>query len=839
MQKYRQFDRVPFFGEVEVRSHDGSVFLGRYWASDLSETGLFLQTTDDLPVGERLSLTMVLNGTTLRVHDAEVSWVRRFEPINVTGEVPGIGVRFTHLSDVVHDALHVYLQTQLEMDAGHDTLPPSLADDVSLPNVATPATDATDVMPAPQLHASELPSLQEAAAAMAKLHPSMADVVEPVMKATLADELDAIDDDEPSLDDTEVGMPQFDEIYTSLPPLRTYPPAAAASQAPVPTPTFGTDLPSLRPLSMPPLQSSPLALDDTLNDLSSSSLSSLPSSDGNTALNLSSPPAPAPRRRRPTLVPTPAVDLDATSQEVPRPRQRASVVPQHAAAAEDIALDATAQEIPSLRPLHVDPDAQHAPAENPSAVPAKVKDTSGWTFRVVSRARPLPEQSVTPDVEPDISKTVGHDDITSLNANLTTEDNSAIDETRGHADELLDAMASESGPHALGASDLPGSENHPLTFSGAWFADGERKAAAGGLPEQARYSLPPQAANDTADASDELAAALDDSEVGLWAGGDSELDDTAAQLLAGTLKPSALSELPQLAALEDKEPFEENDHLSELSMAAMADVALDDTAPVHMGHLNSDTDESEAYVLGSSLSDANPLSQEGETAVPHLASTPPSRFKGPLLTIAFLALGAAAGVGIALLEDGSSTSAATTADAVVAQPETAAAEPIKSVAEAEADLPAMQPVESKPTSTPRKVTSTSTVRAQAPVKVAAAPVAPKAKPAPAKKTPAVAAAPAASGLPFIEHKRVTVALQGGQVVRKFGLDNPPRVVVDLEGATMPKKRALDIGSKGVAKIRFGRPVPERVRVVVELSEAGSPKGISVLKKDDSLAVAWR
>lgn len=91
----------------------------------------------------------------------------------------------------------------------------------------------------------------------------------------------------------------------------------------------------------------------------------------------------------------------------------------------------------------------------------------------------------------------------------------------------------------------------------------------------------------------------------------------------------------------------------------------------------------------------------------------------------------------------------------------------------------------------------------------------------------------------VEFGRVTVPLSGGRVARSFGLANPSRVVVDLVDAELPKQRSEEVGEKGIARVRFGRPDPEHVRVVVELTGTEAPTGITTLKKGSSLSVAWR
>jgi Tfp pilus assembly protein PilZ len=117
---------------------------------------------------------------------------------------------------------------------------------------------------------------------------------------------------------------------------------------------------------------------------------------------------------------------------------------------------------------------------------------------------------------------------------------------------------------------------------------------------------------------------------------------------------------------------------------------------------------------------------------------------------------------------------------------------------------------------------------------------PKPKPLPRKAevTP-VNTRPAPAAGSGIEFGRMAVPLKGGKIVKKFGLTNPSRVVVDLVGAEYPGARNEPIGEKGIAKLRIGRPDTERIRVVIELSRDGAPRNITAVKRGESLVVAWK
>jgi uncharacterized protein (TIGR02266 family) len=92
---------------------------------------------------------------------------------------------------------------------------------------------------------------------------------------------------------------------------------------------------------------------------------------------------------------------------------------------------------------------------------------------------------------------------------------------------------------------------------------------------------------------------------------------------------------------------------------------------------------------------------------------------------------------------------------------------------------------------------------------------------------------------LIERGRVTLPFEAGTVKSAFTLSQPPRVVVDLVDAKLAAFKEIPVSEKGIAKIRFGRPNPDTVRVVVELDVGASPHDVTTLKRQGSLAIAWR
>lgn len=113
---------------------------------------------------------------------------------------------------------------------------------------------------------------------------------------------------------------------------------------------------------------------------------------------------------------------------------------------------------------------------------------------------------------------------------------------------------------------------------------------------------------------------------------------------------------------------------------------------------------------------------------------------------------------------------------------------------------------------------------------------------PPSVTPALAtAAPAVDNSTKlkVEWGRITLPMTEGRVARAFTLNGPPRVVVDLEGTSAPPRLEEQVGEKGIARVRTGRPDAEHLRVVVELSGKRKPTRPSTLMRDGELAIAWR
>ena len=90
-----------------------------------------------------------------------------------------------------------------------------------------------------------------------------------------------------------------------------------------------------------------------------------------------------------------------------------------------------------------------------------------------------------------------------------------------------------------------------------------------------------------------------------------------------------------------------------------------------------------------------------------------------------------------------------------------------------------------------------------------------------------------------EWGRTHIGIQGGKVVRSFGLIRPPRVVVDLEGASHPGNLTFKVQRDGIEKIRIGRPDGKLVRIVILTKGTRKPREISSLKRKNKLSIAWK
>jgi Tfp pilus assembly protein PilZ len=101
--------RVPFTSKVWYRLPQAKKAVASVGAN-LSESGIFVQTTDPPKVGSRIGLQFFVNGSDEPVEAvAQVVWVKPFEPINIDGLLPGMGARFLTIGGTSVDLIRNFV----------------------------------------------------------------------------------------------------------------------------------------------------------------------------------------------------------------------------------------------------------------------------------------------------------------------------------------------------------------------------------------------------------------------------------------------------------------------------------------------------------------------------------------------------------------------------------------------------------------------------------------------------------------------------------------------------------------------------------------------------------
>ncbi len=126
--------RIPFLNQVWLRSPAAARPI-QSSAGNLSETGIFVQTSDPPEVDSLLKLQFQMTPTSQIIEVmAKVVWIKPFEPINVDGLLPGVGLHFVELTESdrteIRDFIHSYLQPLTEREDNKDG-----------PQESTPSTD--------------------------------------------------------------------------------------------------------------------------------------------------------------------------------------------------------------------------------------------------------------------------------------------------------------------------------------------------------------------------------------------------------------------------------------------------------------------------------------------------------------------------------------------------------------------------------------------------------------------------------------------------------------------------------------------------------------------------
>ncbi len=898
----RGAERVRAVIEVEIEKADAPCV--HAWATDLSETGLFLQTTMALHIDDIVSLRFVLQGAKVIIAAAKVLRTRPFEPINVTGEMPGAAVEFVEVSALDKARLRRFIRETLPTESSaelDDTIPPTLmAND----------DDATPIEATLPLHLAAKQMKDE----------RFAHRIAQVNHVASGDDI------------TPRSVARFAEIVTSLPPAEpvstddvssenvrawTVPPLSASE---IDNPSA---LESLRPLTLPPLVA------ESANDVE------VGLADADEAADTDSLFAALDAE----------LSMDALEGRAAATSPDSFGTSDEERATEDGAFSSKAAfSTPPANAAGFEIDEDITPTEEtlPPLDGIDYSRARSWTYVFVARATPLPDVNTVPprDVLATVPPRNVPTDLPDLRLRTETLPGGPADESLGFDSELplmpppspeatrpeipsqkprpvseLDSTAkvhrSDVAPdqqeqHAVNVgaretSDAPAllAADQGMTVSGLWYAGAdelvERMADGRSLPPGVVFddgdlnyvaSLPPESEDSEEEMSEEMERDSDftplnnrtadhlfkdDPDAGRWTSEPAIANDNPS---LGEVTPSLLGEVSlsdSEVAFADRLWIEDqkNDALGSFDLtetasaknrrsdALVAEIFGDDSdeeLPAGRFAL-SDDDSSGAFTLGAVSSDGLDVpsdldrsfnSDEANIFTPASAMEMTGRIRqkqrAPLRAAAIgaLAIGATAfGVGLAFVGD--STDATTpNAPKSVTTADAAPAAAVASVADIEEDLaaaPPRAPAASAESSAP-KSEATSPEEKKPAVAVAAPPPEPTPKEAAAAPTPEPTTT-ANSGEPKIERGRVTVALEGGRVVKSFALQNPPRLVVDLEGATLPKTRQFQIGDKGVAKLRFGRPDGKTVRFVVELDRTAAPRDLSVLKRASSLAVAWK
>ena len=288
--------------------------------------------------------------------------------------------------------------------------------------------------------------------------------------------------------------------------------------------------------------------------------------------------------------------------------------------------------------------------------------------------------------------------------------------------------------------------------------------------------------------------------------------------------------------------------------ALAADIFGDDSSS-HSLHASSegDVDDSEAFSLGELGSNEFSLPPDLDRSL----DADQANIFGPLSThevtmrvrrkaalpwrraaLGAIVVGATGlGVGLALMDD--TPAPAPTAVHAAAAPAKGASAP-QSVAEIEGALAAKAPTAAP--SSPKEVPAIVVASApQEAAKEAAKTETHTSAVAPKPTAVDVDAAPKASPkatAPLISKGKVIVPVEGGRVLKKFALENPTRLVVDIEGGHFFGHN-MDVHAEGVARIRYGHPTPEVARFVVELEADQRAHALAVKHDDGSLTVGWK
>ena len=233
MNTARLNHRTPFLGRVDIVPHAGAGSLTA-WGQDVSETGIFLQTTQPFAVGDNVSIRFEVDGLEVHVRAATVVWLKKFEAINIDGKPAGVGLRFVSIDPPARAALRRLTAVKVANDTpANDTsvvnslLPqplmplPPLSRSIIQAAGGRDLDDTQDLLPPSSLprHTGEAISLP----------PLQFTQVPSTATPTLVPQVRSLADDVNLTSESRVfaGVPDAPRPITMLPRLRSLPPTKA------------------------------------------------------------------------------------------------------------------------------------------------------------------------------------------------------------------------------------------------------------------------------------------------------------------------------------------------------------------------------------------------------------------------------------------------------------------------------------------------------------------------------------------------------------------------------------------------------------------------------------
>jgi uncharacterized protein (TIGR02266 family) len=156
--------RVDFFNKVHVQSIENGTALDVF-AGNVSMGGMFLRCNQPLPEGKTVKLAFETKDGQVNIDEGRIIWTKKFEPIDLDGNPPGMGIQFIKMSAESQKIIKAFIEDTLANDHGsHGTLttsPPPAAD-ISPATQPVDSTLALDEISAPPLMEISEPPAEKA-----------------------------------------------------------------------------------------------------------------------------------------------------------------------------------------------------------------------------------------------------------------------------------------------------------------------------------------------------------------------------------------------------------------------------------------------------------------------------------------------------------------------------------------------------------------------------------------------------------------------------------------------------------------------------------------------------